>query len=263
MKVRTLIPGILALMIISAKAQILYTTGTYSQNFDNLFVSVPANNTTVTTATTLPSGWSVVESLANANTSSRVDNGSSGTGDSYLYGATNSNERALGGYASGSMSVIFGAQIVNNNAFTLTQFTLTFDGEQWKDGGSATAVFNTDTFSYGIGNTDLTTGSFTNNTSLNFTAVVNNNTADVATDGNNASFRTAGITATVSGISWAPGQSLWIRWTDLNETGNDDGLAVDNVQFQAVPEPSTYTMILAAIGLVCLVARQKIRRAQA
>lgn len=263
MKIKTLILSILTVAAISAHAQILYTSGTYTQDFDNLFVTVPANNTTVTTASTLPSGWSVTESLANANTSTRVDNGSSGTGDSYLYGATNSNERALGGYSSGSMSVIFGAQIVNNTGSTLTSFTLTFDGEQWKDGGSASAVFNTDTFSYGIGNTSLTSGTFTDVSALNFTALVNNNSADVATDGNNATYRSANISATISGITWTAGQSLWIRWSDANDTGNDDGLAVDNVRFSAVPEPSTYAMFFAGTGVVLLAMRRRARRQSA
>src|SRR5262245_14589685 len=91
------------LLVMSAdnlNAQFSYTTAgsTYSQNFDNLFGTVPANNTT-TAASTLPTGWGFVESNANANLTLRVDNGSSGTGDTFLYGATSSNERAFGSFA--------------------------------------------------------------------------------------------------------------------------------------------------------------------
>lgn len=261
---KKLIYGIIGLAGISmlasvAHSQVLYTTfgGTYSQNFDNLFVTVPANNTTTTTSAILPTGWSNVEAGTNANTSIRVDNGSSGTGDSYLYGATNSNERAFGAYSSGSMQVQFGLQITNNTGATLTQFTLTYDGEQWKDGGSATAIFNVDAFSYSIGATSLTAGTYTNDSALNFTAPVNNNTADVTTDGNSATWRTAGITDTITGLNWTNGSTLWLRWTDLNDAGNDDGLAIDNVLFTAVPEPSTYALLFASAGMMFWVLRRK------
>src|SRR6267154_112396 len=123
-------------LVVSANklnAQVSYTTpgSVYSQNFDNLYVTVPTNNTTVA-ATTLPTGWSFVEAGANANTTLRNDNGSSGTGDTYLYGATSSNERAFGSYASGSLTSQYGLQLVNNSGATITSFAITYDGEQWK-----------------------------------------------------------------------------------------------------------------------------------
>ena len=229
-------------------AQVAYSTqgSTYSQNFDNLFGSVPANNTTTAQATILPTGWAVSETQANADANIRVDNGSSGTGDSYLDGATGSNERALGSYASGSMAVQFGVQLLNNSGTTITSFTVTYDGEQWKDGGSSTAVTNKLTFSYGIAATSLTVGTYVNDTTLDFAAVTNNTTADVTRDGNNAASRTAGITKTITGISWASGATLWLRWTDINDTGNDDNLAIDNFSFSTPAGAATTTTTLAA-----------------
>jgi hypothetical protein len=38
---------------------------------------------------------------------------------------------------------------------------------------------------------------------------------------------------TVSGFNWTPGQTLWIRWSDVNDPGNDDALAIDNLVFSA------------------------------
>jgi len=229
-------------MPLNARAQISYSAagGNYTQNFDNLFTTVPANNTTQA-ATVLPAGWTFSESGTNANTTLRVDNGSSGTGDTFLYGATSSNERAFGSYASGSLTSIFGAQFVNNTGGTLNQFTLTFDGEQWRDGGSSAAILNTLSFSYSLTATSLAAGTYTNDTGLNFTALVNNMTADAAKDGNAPSFRTAGITKTISGITWAAGTALWIRWSDVNDPGNDDGLAIDNVVFSAATSGNNAT----------------------
>jgi hypothetical protein len=58
------------------------------------------------------------------------------------------------------------------------------------------------------------------------------------------------ITATVTGLNWQPGQDLWIRWADLNDAGNDHGLAIDDLNFSAVPEPGALALAMfAAIGL--------------
>ncbi len=40
---------------------------------------------------------------------------------------------------------------------------------------------------------------------------------------------------------------MFIRWRDPNNTGSDQGLGVDDIRFQAVPEPTT--MLLAALAL--------------
>lgn len=252
---------LVSFMATRASAQVSYTTSgsTYSQNFDNLLSPVPSNNSIVN-GNVLPLGWSYVEAGANANISNRVDNGSSTTGDTFLWGATGSNERALGSFASGSLTSQFGLQLVNNSGATITGFTLTYDGEQWKDGGSSAAVLNTLAFSYAIGAASLTSGSYVNDTTLDFTALVNNTSADAAKDGNNASFRTAGITDTLTGLSWGVGQSLWLRWTDINDPGNDDGLGVDNVSFTTptVPEPSSFALTaLGAVALAKFRARKK------
>jgi len=64
----------------------------------------------------------------------------------------------------------------------------------------------------------------------------------------------------ISSLNWTPGSTLWIRFIDNNDAGNDDGLAVDNFTFStpaSVPEPAT----LATISLAVLVgAATGIRR---
>jgi hypothetical protein len=240
-------------------AQVSYDTlgSTYSQNFDNLLSPVPADNAT-TNGSVLPTGWSFVESDTSADTNLRIGTGSSSTGDTYLFGATGSNERALGSLASGSLASQYGLQLVNNSGATITSFMITYDGEQWRDGGSATSVTNTLKFSYSIGAISLTSGTYVNDTALNFTAVTNNLTGNLSTDGNSISFRTAGITDTISDVTWADGQSLWLRWIDTDETGNDDGLAIDNFSFVApIPEPSTFTLVGMGAALLLGLRRKK------
>lgn len=241
----------LVMLAVHCQAQVAYTTpgATYQQTFDNLYTTVPANNTTQA-ASLLPSGWQFVEAGTNANTTFRNDNGSSGTGDTYLDGASSSNERALGSYASGSLTSQFGMSLTNNTGTSLTEFTITYTGEQWKDGGSSAAVFNKLTFAYAFNPISLTSGTYVNVTNLDFTALVNNTTADVTTDGNAANRRTT-ITYTVTGISWTPGSTLFIRWTDINDAGNDDNLAIDDFSFSATSATSpllTLTGTLAAVN---------------
>lgn len=223
---------------LTSHAQINYATAgsSYTQNFDGLYTTVPSNNTTQA-ASLLPSGWQFVETGANANTTFRNDNGSSGTGDTYLVGTTASNERALGSFASGSLVSQFGASFVNNSGVTLNEFTLTYTGEQWKDGGSGSSILNKLTFAYAINPTSLTVGTFVNVPNLDFTALVNNNTSDVTTDGN-ASNRRSTITFTVTGLTWQSGETLILRWSDNNDAGNDDNLAVDDLTFSATTSTS-------------------------
>lgn len=229
------------IFVYSGYGQIPYLTSgsNYNQTFDGILSSVPSNNTTQSIPV-LPTGWVWIETGSNANSTYRVDNGTSNTSDFYLLGATNSTERAIGGYSSNNLQSEWGASLINNAGVTLTDFTLTYTGEQWRDGGSPSAVKNVDAFSYSVNSaTSLTTGIWNNVTQLNFTALVNNNSSDITLNGNSVANKIV-ITFTVTGISWAPGQTLWIRWTDPNESGNDDAMGIDDLIFSAaVPTITT------------------------
>jgi hypothetical protein len=72
-----------------------------------------------------------------------------------------------------------------------------------------------------------------------------------ALDGNAAANRIAGLGGTIN-ATWAAGETLWIRFVERNDTGNDHGLAVDNFSLsaQAVPEPATFGMLtLGMLGI--------------
>jgi predicted extracellular nuclease len=61
---------------------------------------------------------------------------------------------------------------------------------------------------------------------LDFSSPVTTGTLG-ALDGNNSANRTA-ISFTINGLSISNGSTFWIRWNDLNASGADDGLAVDD-----------------------------------
>ena len=91
----------------------------------------------------------------------------------------------------------------NNTGQTLTQFTISYVGEQWRNGNSGA---NTLSFAYAIDPTDLNTGNFVAAPSLSFTSPITTatDTAGVKLDGNLSANRGA-LSATVTGIVWPAG----------------------------------------------------------
>jgi DNA/RNA endonuclease G (NUC1) len=232
---------------LTGPGQLAYSGGVYSQNFDTL-----PNTGTFTLASNGPirlddsaginatglGGWTFAKYAGSGSVALfRVDNGASNSGSIYSYGATSGPDRALGSLSSGSTVSRFGLTLVNTGTQTLTQFTLSYTGEQWRHGGATTA--NKLAFSYAVGATDLVTGTFTDATSLDFTGLSVSATG-AALDGSLAANRAA-VTATVTGLSWAPGQTLVLRWTDVDDSGSDDGLSVDDLTFVA-PAPATVAL---------------------
>lgn len=215
-----------------------YAGGTYSQNFDTL-----PNTGTVTFTGTQPfdlaaapagatgmTGWSLG---ATAGTPTLIAaTGSTTNGAAYSYGASGATDRSLGAQGSGSVVARFGVSLVNTTGATLTQVTIGYTGEQWRRGNSAANVL---AFSYGIGATNLATGVFVAAPALDFTAPVTTG-ADVALDGNLAANRKVIAPVTLTGLTWAPGQTLLLRWSDTNDGGNDDGISIDDLTFTAAPD---------------------------
>src|SRR5204862_3072057 len=78
-------------------------------------------------------------------------------------------------------------------------------------------------------------------TALNFNPPVTAGTAG-ALDGNAAANRTA-ISSTITGLSIPNGASFFIRWTDTDATGADDGLSVDD--FSITPQAPSVTPALS------------------
>lgn len=230
---------------------------TYSQNFDSLpntgtftlgaganaiydFANAPFTSPT----TTGMAGWGFQNTASNARFT--VDDGNGNTGSVYSYGTTSATDRALGLLASSTNISRFGLVLVNNTGSTLDSFTITFTAEQWHRGSSTAETL---TFAYAVGAAvTLNTGTFVNVTSLNAPST-GTGAQNSATDGNNATNRIAGITATVTGVNWQAGQQLVIRWSDTNDTGNDDGISVDDFSFSAtIPETSTWVTGFLAVG---------------
>ncbi|MFZ1392745.1 MAG: ExeM/NucH family extracellular endonuclease, partial [Dokdonella sp.] len=207
----------------------LTTLGAAStQNFDSL--SNTAGSTT--NNLTIP-GWFLTESGGGArdNEQYAVDTGGSNTGDSYSYGAAASTDRALGGLRSGTLIPIFGACLTNNTGATISSLDIAYTGEEWRLGvAGRTDQLN---FEYSTNATDLVTGTWTGVAALNF---VTPDTITVgAKNGNAAADRTA-LSTNIGSLAIANGATFWLRWTDIDVSGVDDGLAVDD--FSLTPNGS-------------------------
>ncbi|HVM64278.1 MAG TPA: choice-of-anchor X domain-containing protein, partial [Acidimicrobiales bacterium] len=193
----------------------------YTQNFDTLANTGTAN--AWTNNTTL-AGWYATQQSGTLTTY-RADNGASTTGALYSYGSTGSTERALGSLSSGTpQTLYYGVRLVNNTGSAITTLAIAFTGEQWRNGGNATA--QTLAFKYQLGATDLVSGTWTAFSSLDFVTPIHTTTAG-ALDGNAAANRQALSAALNVGV--AIGQEIWLRWEDINDTGNDHAVSIDDL----------------------------------
>ena len=232
--------------------------GVYTQTFDSLA-------STGTTGTALPQGFQVDETGTNANASYAVGTGSSNAGNSYSFGSSGSAERALGSLGSGSVTqILFGGVLTNALGGTINSLTFNYFGEQWRLGNAANDGL---TFQYRLGAAGVTGSDWTTVDSLAFAPLFTNGTSTgAALDGNLAANRRQ-ITGTISGLSLLPGGNFGFRWTDLDSTGSDQGLAVDDLTISAslapvaaVPEPTTWAMLIAGFGMIGAAFRRRAGR---
>ena len=190
---KTLLATAALLSALSSNAAITVGSSnfTYTQSFNTL-VAAGTNNVWANDTTLL--GWhGFAQPLTGtAITAYNADAGTSTTGSFVSYGSSGSSERALGGLASGGTyfgSPVSGAvagwiavSFTNATGTTLAGFNLGFDGEQWRNGGNATAQSMVLQHGFG-GSFAAVTNWITPGGSFNFTSPLASTTA-AAVDGN-------------------------------------------------------------------------------
>lgn len=191
------------------------------------------------TSTTLPTDWTFSESGSSANTTYAAGTGSDNAGNTYSFGSAASTERALGGVLSNNLTTVIGASFTNGGVTNITAVAISYTGEQWRLGSTGRA--DRLDFQYSVDATSLTTGTWTDVDSLDFTAPVTVGTVG-ALNGNAAANRTA-VSSSFT-VAIPVNGTFRIRWNDFNASGADDGLAVDDFKitgtFAAIPEPGAY-----------------------
>jgi DNA/RNA endonuclease G (NUC1) len=207
-----------------------------TENFDTL----ASTGTAITwTDSSTVAAWYSNRTAYNTGT------GSSTTGGLYSFGVAGTGpvtDRALGSVASGTTGSIYQAvRLTNNTGTTLTSLSISYVGEQWRDGGNATPAAQALTFQYQAANAGVITAANAPSTGwttpgvLSFASPIATTTATVF-DGNAAANRVA-ISGTLA-VTVNPGQEIWLRWEDLNDSGNDHALAVDDFSVTAFGIPS-------------------------
>jgi hypothetical protein len=214
---------------------ITYTGGTYTENFDSMGAG----------GTTLPSGWIAGEysptqtrqppGSAPVDETLVVDDGSSRSGDaSYNYGTTGESDRAIGSRpAKRSGDRATQLAITNDTGAEITELTLAYTGEQWRDSKSKASLPQTLSVWF---STDPGSGFVSMGSQFVF-AGPSNAGLNAAIDGNDPANRTEISGVYVPDVSIPDGQTFYITWHDVNDwyqgTSNH-ALAIDDVS--VIPE---------------------------
>lgn len=211
----------------------------YNQNFDGFGTSTFNLTDNSTTGFT---GWYASRTTSNANPNPLVaSTGTVTTGQFYNYGGGTTppnTDRALGSIASsGTGTLYYGVRLKNNTGSTINYLSIKYTGEQWRSAG-LTAQSMTVDYQIGTTVTSLTSGTWTNVPALTFTSPRLLSSA-TNTDGNNSINRTTNINTTLA-VTINAGEEIFIRWVDIDNTGTDHALAIDDVSITAVTPTNWY-----------------------
>lgn len=192
----------------------------YTENFDSLSNVTSVNHPFINDATIL--------GLYGSRTTYLASNGGMNAGSLFSFGTpSSSTERAFGSIAVNSTGDIrYGIRIHNATGSTITSLDISFVGEQWRRGNNAAAHQLTFDYRQAATVIDLE-GTYLRVSELDFTSPVNGATAGAALNGNLSANRNS-IFQSIS-VVIPPGEEIMLRWTDVNDEGEDHGLAIDDL----------------------------------
>lgn len=171
-------------------------------------------------------GWTAINVANGATLTMAATDGSASSGNVYNVGSTGTEERAFGTIADGSTVPALGAVFTNNTGSTVSKIAVQTRMEQWRESDNA-GVNETVAFSYSLDATSLDTGTWITVTALDLKEKLTAVTTNAAVNGNLLANYT-NLANIITGLNWANGTNLWIKWTDTNDAGNNGLYAIDN-----------------------------------
>ncbi len=225
----------------------------YTQDFNTLTSGTWADNTTL-------SGWYARTDNTASITTYGANTGSTTTGAFYAFGVAGTNaltDRALGfGHSnaftggSGTGKAYMGWRLKNNTGSNIEALTIVWTGEQWRKENNASAHSLSLYYQTDVSVSALTSGTWTSASSV-FTTPIYAATTAAALDGNASANRVASITATIV-VSIPAGNEIMLRWEDLNDSGNDHLMGIDDISVTASatsPVTNFYSKATGALNL--------------
>lgn len=185
-------------------------------------------------------GWYMMQMTGNQPNSNFVAGTGSSTGSAvYSFGATNHPNRSLGSLASGTGVYAFGLVLKNETGIMLNRIHMRFLATQWRKGGSGNK--NTWQFSYSTDDSlNISAGTFLQEQMFNLTSI-HTSTGTASLNGHLPANQ-LWIEDSITSIRWLPGQMLILRWSDTDETGSDDAMALDEFGFTAYQQAGLPTI---------------------
>lgn len=226
--------GVFLSLIAFGQQSISSLTAPYQQNFNALGtanVTVTGGNLNLKDAAL--NGWYFNETASNANTIISAGTGSSGTGDTYNFGTSGGADRTLGSLVSSNLGSSYGFYFKNTTGVTVTSIKISYTGKTWRVGSANRS--DRLQFQYSTGATSLTSGTWVDFASLDYA-----NPGQAVTTTFGSVQHSAVITATITGLSIANNANFFIRWTDIDASGADDGMGIDDFNLILNPYSVTY-----------------------
>lgn len=226
MRLITILSLILNIFFINSQVSIITTN--YTQNFGTTTVSSWNNNSTFL-------GWYINDVTEFQGDINITGTAPTNVGGVYIYRCSSGVDRKLGTRASGGTGTIhYGLRIRNNTGTTINSITVTYTAYQLSLAENNNNT-NTNTFSYRVVSspstiTDLTTGIYTNVTTLNYTAPINHGGPGNTTQINGIPCTTSSLIASCIPVLIQNNGEIMLRWTDIDNSANDHHLAIDDVQ---------------------------------
>ena len=215
---------------------------TITENFNSL----PASGSPTFTQNGTIS--SVYGERTGSGTTIIANDGSGTAGGLYSYGTGTTTDRALGSIGSSNAAAgnfTYGYRLKNNTGSTITSLRVQYTGEQWR---TASALGNTIPFSYLISSAAITTTTPTAALPTGYVAVPSldlsnpvSATPGAALNGNSSTNQVL-KDFTITGLSIPDGSEIMLRWYDIDHSGSDHGLAIDDLTIAATATPAGSTL---------------------